>query len=96
MRHRERERRTSRSSRGSSSGRRSAAVYTATPHARPIKSPKKRGVHRTTFSRDQEKAILANNHRRDSLALHLLLKVGIRKGELQGVQSAISTTRRSA
>ena len=54
--------------------------------ARPIKPPKKRGVERTIFSRDQETAILASNDRRDRLGLHLLLKVGIRKGELQGVQ----------
>lgn len=54
--------------------------------ARPIRPPKKRGVERTTFSRDQERAIFASNDRRDRLALHLLLKVGIRKGALQGVQ----------
>lgn len=54
--------------------------------ARPIRPPKKRGVERTTFSIDQERAILAQNDRRDRLALHLLLKVGIRKGALQGVQ----------
>jgi integrase len=54
--------------------------------ARPIRSPKKRGVERTTFSEDQEQAILAQNERRDRIALHLLLKVGIRKGALQGVQ----------
>jgi site-specific recombinase XerC len=54
--------------------------------ARPIKPPKKRGVERTIFSHDQEAAILASNDRRDRLGLHLLLKVGVRKGELQGVQ----------
>jgi site-specific recombinase XerC len=54
--------------------------------ARPIRPPKKRGVERTTFSADQERAILAQNDRRDRLALHLLLKEGIRKGALQGVQ----------
>jgi site-specific recombinase XerC len=54
--------------------------------ARPIRPPKKRGVERTTFSVDQERAIFAQNDRRDGLALHLLLKVGIRKGALQGVQ----------
>jgi integrase len=54
--------------------------------ARPIRPPRKRGVERTTFSLDQERAILAQNDRRDWLALHLLLKVGIRKGALQGVQ----------
>jgi site-specific recombinase XerC len=54
--------------------------------ARPIRPPKKRGVERTTFSEDQERAIFAQNDRRDGLALHLLLKVGIRKGALQGVQ----------
>lgn len=54
--------------------------------ARPIRPPKKRGVERTTFSVDQERAILAQNDRRDRIALHLLLKVGIRKGALQGVQ----------
>jgi site-specific recombinase XerC len=42
-------------------------------------------VERTTFSVDQEQAIFAQNDRRDGLALHLLLKVGIRKGALQGV-----------
>jgi integrase len=51
-----------------------------------IRPPKKRGVERTTFSEDQERAILAQNDRRDRLALHLLLKAGIRKGALQGVQ----------
>ena len=38
------------------------------------------------FSPDQERAILANAERRDYLALRLLLKVGIRKGALQGVR----------
>jgi integrase len=33
-----------------------------------------------------ERAILAQNDRRDCLALHLVLKEGIRKGALQGVQ----------
>ena len=50
--------------------------------ARSIRAPKKRGVERTTFSQDQEQAIFAQNDRRDRLALHLLLKVGIRKGVL--------------
>jgi integrase len=54
--------------------------------ARPLRPPKKRAVERTTFSLDQERAILAQNDRRDGLALHLLLKVGIRKGALRGVQ----------
>lgn len=54
--------------------------------ARPIRPPKERGVERTTFSEDQERAIFAQNNRRDGLALHLLLKLGIRKGALQGVQ----------
>jgi site-specific recombinase XerC len=54
--------------------------------ARPIRPPEKRGVERTTFSRDQEQAIFAANDRRDRLALHLLLKVGIHKGALQAVQ----------
>jgi site-specific recombinase XerC len=53
---------------------------------RPIRPPKKRGVERTTFSQDQERAIFAQNDRRDFLALHLLLKEGIRKGALQTVQ----------
>ena len=35
---------------------------------------------------EKELAILAHNDRRDGLALHLLLKEGIRKGALQGVQ----------
>jgi integrase len=54
--------------------------------SRAIRPPKKREVERTTFSEDQERAIFAQNDRRDGLALHLLLKVGIRKGALQGVQ----------
>jgi integrase len=54
--------------------------------ARAIRPPRKRGVERTTFSADQERAIFAQNDRRDRLALHLLLKEGIRKGALQGVQ----------
>jgi site-specific recombinase XerC len=54
--------------------------------ARPIRPPKKRGVERTTFSKDQERAIFAQNDRRDRLALHLLLKEGIRKGALHAVQ----------
>jgi site-specific recombinase XerC len=54
--------------------------------ARPIKPPKKRGVERTTFSSDQERAIFAQNDRRDCLALHLLLKAGIRKNALRSVQ----------
>jgi site-specific recombinase XerC len=54
--------------------------------ARPIRPPRKRGVERTTFSADQERAIFANNDRRDRLALHLLLKEGLRKGALQTVQ----------
>jgi integrase len=41
---------------------------------------------RATFSPDQERAIFAQNDRRDRVALHLLLKAGIRKGALQGVQ----------
>jgi Phage integrase, N-terminal SAM-like domain len=53
--------------------------------ARPIRPPKKRGVERTTFSVDQEQAIFAQNERRDRVALHLLLKVGIRKGAVQRV-----------
>jgi site-specific recombinase XerC len=53
--------------------------------ARAIRPPKKRGVERTTFSVDQERAIFAQNDRRDCLALHLLLKEGIRKGALQSV-----------
>jgi hypothetical protein len=50
-----------------------AGDLTADPDAarRPIRPPKKRGVERTTFSRDQEKAIFANNDRRDCLSLHL-------------------------
>jgi site-specific recombinase XerD len=54
--------------------------------SRPIRPPKKRGVERTTFSKDQEQAIFAQNDRRDCLALHLLLREGIRKGALQAVQ----------
>jgi hypothetical protein len=54
--------------------------------ARPIRPPKKRGVERTTFSKDQERAIFAQNDRRDCLAPHPLLKEGIRKAALQAVQ----------
>jgi site-specific recombinase XerC len=54
--------------------------------ARPIRPPRRRGVERTTFSKDEERAILAQNDRRDRLALHLLLREGIRKGALQAVQ----------
>jgi site-specific recombinase XerC len=54
--------------------------------SRPIKPPKKRGVERTTFSPDQERAIFAQNDRRDCLALHLLLKCGLRKSALRHVQ----------
>jgi site-specific recombinase XerC len=54
--------------------------------ARAIRPPKKRGIERTTFSTDQEQAIFAANDRRDGLALHLLLKVGIRKAALQAVR----------
>jgi integrase len=53
---------------------------------RPIKPPKKRGVERTIFSEDQERAILASNDRRDRLALHLLFKCGVRKSELRSIQ----------
>jgi site-specific recombinase XerC len=54
--------------------------------ARALRPPKKRGVERTTFSVDHEKAIFASNDRRDRIALHLLLKVGICKGALQKVR----------
>lgn len=55
--------------------------------ARPLRPPRKRGVERTIFSKDQELAILAAQpERRDRLALHLLLRLGIRKGALQHVQ----------
>jgi integrase len=55
--------------------------------ARPIRPPKKRGVERTIFSEDQTRAIIASApSRRDRVALHLLLRVGIRKGALQRVQ----------
>ena len=53
---------------------------------RPIKPPQKRGVERTIFSEDQERAILASNERSDRLALHLLFKCGVRKSELRSIQ----------
>jgi integrase/recombinase XerC len=46
-----------------------------------------RDVHRTTFSADQRRAIIAEqDSRRDRLALRLLLDYGLRKGALRGVQ----------
>jgi site-specific recombinase XerD len=55
--------------------------------ARPLRPPRKVGVYRSTFSPDQERAIFAENaERRDRLALHLLLKEGLRKGALARVQ----------
>jgi integrase/recombinase XerC len=53
----------------------------------PIERARKRGVHRTTFTKDQRAAILAAQPGlRDRLALRLLLDYGLRKGALQKVQ----------
>lgn len=52
-----------------------------------IERAKARQVYRTTFSRDQRRAIMASNpSRRDRVALRLLLDYGLRKGSLQGIR----------
>lgn len=52
-----------------------------------IERAKPRQVHRTTFTADQSRAIIASqDDRRDRIALRLLLNYGIRKGALQQVQ----------
>ena len=60
--------------------------------ARPIRPPEKRGAERTTFSADQERAILAQNDRRDGLALHLLLKEASARVLSKAFGSETSTT----
>jgi integrase len=53
----------------------------------PIERAKTRGVHRTTFSEDQRRAIIvAQDELRDRLAVRLLLYFGLRKGALLKVQ----------
>jgi site-specific recombinase XerC len=53
----------------------------------PIERARKRDVYRTTFTDDQRRAILAENHDlRDRIALRLLLDYGLRKGSLKAVQ----------
>jgi integrase len=53
----------------------------------PIERARQRDVYRTTFTEDQRRAILANNHdHRDRGALRLLLDYGLRKGALKAVQ----------
>jgi integrase len=52
-----------------------------------IERAKARGVHRTTFTTDQRRAIVAEQEsRRDRIALRLLLDYGLRKGALRAVQ----------
>ena len=52
-----------------------------------IERAKARGVHRTTFTRDQIRSIIAEaDELRDRLALRLLLDYGLRKGSLQAVR----------
>lgn len=52
-----------------------------------IERAKKRDVHRSVFSGDQRRAIIANNESlRDRIALRLLLDYGMRKGALRVVQ----------
>jgi site-specific recombinase XerC len=53
----------------------------------PLERPTTRGVERTIFSEDQERAIIAAQPWvRDRIALRLLFQLGIRKGALQGIQ----------
>lgn len=53
----------------------------------PIERAKAGDVHRTTFTPDQQRAIIASaEDRRDRIALRLLLHYGIRKGALKAVQ----------
>lgn len=52
-----------------------------------IERAKARGVHRTTFTTDQRRAIVASQDElRDRIALRLLLDYGLRKGALTAVQ----------
>jgi site-specific recombinase XerC len=52
-----------------------------------IERARKRDVHRTTFSSDQTRAILAEQaSRRDRIALRLLLDYALRKGALRDLQ----------
>jgi integrase len=52
-----------------------------------IERAKARGVHRTTFTTDQRRAIIAEqDSRRDRIALRLLLDYGLRKGAVRAVQ----------
>ncbi|MFZ2049777.1 MAG: site-specific integrase, partial [Solirubrobacteraceae bacterium] len=52
-----------------------------------IERARKRDVHRTTFSKDQTRAIIAaQESRRDRLCLRLLLSYGLRKGALRAIQ----------
>jgi integrase len=52
-----------------------------------IERARGRSVHRTTFTQDQIRAILASNpERRDRVALRLLLHYGLRKGALRKVR----------
>jgi integrase len=53
----------------------------------PIERARARGVHRTTFTADQRRAIIAEQpDLRSRLGLRLLLDYGIRKGSLQAVR----------
>lgn len=53
----------------------------------PIERARARGVHRTTFTDDQRRAIIASQGElRDRIALRLLLDYGLRKGSLQAVR----------
>jgi integrase len=52
-----------------------------------IERARARGVHRTTFTPDQIRAVIANQDDvRDRLAVRLLLDFGLRKGALAAVQ----------
>lgn len=52
-----------------------------------IERARSRHVHRTTFTPDQTRAIIAGQaDRRDRICLRLLLTYGLRKGALQGIQ----------
>lgn len=66
------------------------AVRRGKLHADPtlaIERARKRDVYRTTFTPDQRRAILAENHElRDRIALRLLLDYALRKGALRAVQ----------
>jgi integrase/recombinase XerC len=53
----------------------------------PIERARARGVHRTTFTPDQRRAVLASQDSlRDRLGLRLLLDYALRKGSLQAVR----------